>query len=156
MVLWAAEVAHRRRARGLRLNYPEAVLGGGKVIRESMGQSVATRASGTPDLVITGAIVLDHRGVANADVGIRDGRVVAVGKAGNPETMAGVDPRLVIGPPTEVLSGNGKSLTAGTIDSQAKPPPSRPRVEPRAAARITRRLADQFLLLCRCRCTPTR
>jgi urease subunit alpha len=95
----------------------EAVFGGGKVIRESMGQSVATRASGTPDLVITGATILDHWGVVKADVGIRDGRIVAIGKAGNPETMAGVDPRLVIGPSTEVMSGNGKILTAGTVDS---------------------------------------
>jgi urease subunit alpha len=64
----------------------EAVFGGGKVIRESMGQSRATRVQGTPDLVITGAVVLDHRGVVKADVGIRDGRIVALGKAGNPDT----------------------------------------------------------------------
>jgi urease subunit alpha len=95
----------------------EAVFGGGKVIRESMGQSVATRAEGTPDLVITGAVVLDHWGVVKADVGIRDGRVVALGKAGNPDTMSGVDPALVIGPNTEVLAGNGKILTAGAVDS---------------------------------------
>ena len=94
----------------------EAVFGGGKVIRESMGQSIATRGSGTPDLVITGAVVLDHWGVVKADVGIRDGRIVALGKAGNPETMTGVDPLLVIGPSTEVMSGNGKILTAGTVD----------------------------------------
>jgi urease subunit alpha len=94
----------------------EAVFGGGKVIRESMGQSIATRAEGTPDLVITGAVVLDHWGVVKADIGIRDGRIVALGKAGNPETMAGVHPRLVIGPSTEVMSGNGKILTAGTVD----------------------------------------
>ena len=95
----------------------EAVFGGGKVIRESMGQSIATRAQGTPDLVITGAVVLDHWGVVKADVGIRDGRIVALGKAGNPETMVGVHPDLVIGPSTEVLAGNGKILTAGTVDS---------------------------------------
>jgi urease subunit alpha len=94
----------------------EAVFGGGKVIRESMGQSIASRASGTPDLVITGAVVLDHWGIVKADVGVRDGRIVALGKAGNPETMAGVDPRLVIGPSTEIISGNGKILTAGTVD----------------------------------------
>jgi urease alpha subunit len=63
----------------------EVVFGGGKVIRESMGQSVATRAEGTPDLVITGAVILDHWGVVKADVGIRDGRIVALGKAGNPD-----------------------------------------------------------------------
>ncbi|MCW2496524.1 urease subunit alpha [Jatrophihabitans sp.] len=95
----------------------EAVFGGGKVIRESMGQAVATRASGTPDLVITGVVVLDHWGVIKADVGIRDGRIVALGKAGNPDTMDGVTPSLVIGPSTEILSGNGMILTAGGVDS---------------------------------------
>jgi urease subunit alpha len=94
----------------------EAVFGGGKVIRESMGQSTATRAQGTPDTVITGAVVLDHWGVVKADVGIRDGRIVAIGKAGNPDTMAGVHPDLLIGPGTEVIAGNGKILTAGAID----------------------------------------
>jgi urease subunit alpha len=95
----------------------EVVFGGGKVIRESMGQSTATRAEGTPDTVITGAVVLDHWGVVKADVGIRDGRIVALGKAGNPDTMDGVHPELVIGPSTEVISGNGRILTAGAIDS---------------------------------------
>jgi urease subunit alpha len=94
----------------------EVVFGGGKVIRESMGQSTATRAEGALDLVITGATVLDHWGVIKADVGIRDGRIVALGKAGNPDTMDGVHPDLVIGPSTEVLSGNGRILTAGAID----------------------------------------
>src|SRR6478736_1990862 len=94
----------------------EAVFGGGKVIRESMGQSRATRAEGTPDTVITGAVVLDHWGVIKADVGIRDGRIVAIGKAGNPDTMDGVDPGLVIGPNTEIIAGNGRILTAGAID----------------------------------------
>ncbi|MGA4989775.1 urease subunit alpha [Nonomuraea bangladeshensis] len=93
----------------------EAVFGGGKVIRESMGQSRATRAEGAMDLVITGAVILDHWGVIKADVGIRDGRVHGLGKAGNPDTMDGVD--LVIGPSTEILSGNGKILTAGAVDS---------------------------------------
>jgi urease subunit alpha len=94
----------------------EAVFGGGKVIRESMGQGRATRAEGAPDLVITGALVLDHWGVVKADVGVRDGRIVALGKAGNPDTMDGVHPDLVIGPGTEVLAGNGRILTAGAID----------------------------------------
>ncbi|MCG8924218.1 urease subunit alpha [Lentzea sp. CC55] len=94
----------------------EVVFGGGKVVRESMGQGIATRAEGAPDLVITGAVVLDHWGVVKADVGVRDGRIVAIGKAGNPDTMDGVHPDLVIGPSTEVLSGNGKILTAGGID----------------------------------------
>jgi urease subunit alpha len=94
----------------------EAVFGGGKVIRESMGQSRATRAEGAPDTVVTGAVVLDHWGVVKADVGIRDGRIVGLGKAGNPEIMDAVDPDLVIGPSTEVISGNGRILTAGAID----------------------------------------
>jgi urease subunit alpha len=94
----------------------EVVFGGGKVIRESMGQSTRTRADGAPDLIITGAVILDHWGVIKADVGIRDGRIVGVGKAGNPDTMDGIDPALVIGPSTEVLAGNGKILTAGAID----------------------------------------
>jgi urease subunit alpha len=94
----------------------EAVFGGGKVIRESMGQGRATRAEGAPDLVITGAVVLDHWGVVKADVGVRDGRIVALGKAGNPDTMDGVHPDLVIGPGTEVLAGNGRILTAGGVD----------------------------------------
>ncbi len=95
----------------------EAVFGGGKVIRESMGMARATRAEGALDTVITGAVVLDHWGVVKADVGIRDGRVVALGKAGNPDTMDGVHPDLVIGPSTEVIAGNGKVLTAGAVDS---------------------------------------
>jgi urease subunit alpha len=95
----------------------EAVFGGGKVIRESMGQSTVTRADGAPDLVVTGAVVLDHWGVVKADIGVRDGRIVGIGKAGNPDTMDGVDPALVIGPSTEILAGNGKLLTAGAVDS---------------------------------------
>jgi urease subunit alpha len=94
----------------------EVVFGGGKVIRESMGQATATRAEGTPDLVITGAVILDHWGIIKADIGVRDGRIVGIGKAGNPDTMDGVDPALVIGPSTEILAGNGKILTAGTVD----------------------------------------
>jgi len=95
----------------------EAVFGGGKVIRESMGQSRATRAEGALDTVITGAVVLDHWGIVKADVGIRDGRITALGKAGNPDTMSGVHPGLVIGPATEVIAGNGKILTAGAVDT---------------------------------------
>jgi urease subunit alpha len=94
----------------------EVIFGGGKVIRESMGQSLVTRAEGAPDLVITGVVVLDHWGVVKADVGVRDGRIVGIGKAGNPDTMDGVDPALVIGPSTEVIGGNGKILTAGGVD----------------------------------------
>lgn len=95
----------------------EVVFGGGKVIRESMGQARTTRAEGAADLVITGAVILDHWGVVKADIGVREGRVVAIGKAGNPDTMDGVHPDLVIGPSTEILSGNGKIVTAGAIDS---------------------------------------
>ncbi|KAK1177695.1 urease subunit alpha [Streptomyces sp. NBS 14/10] len=95
----------------------EAVFGGGKVIRESMGQSRATRAEGTPDTVITGAVILDHWGVVKADVGLRDGRITGIGKAGNPDTMDGVHPDLVIGPETEVIAGNGRILTAGAVDA---------------------------------------
>ena len=94
----------------------EAVFGGGKVIRKSMGQSGRTRAQGTPDLVITGALILDHWGIVKADIGIRDGRIVGIGKAGNPDTTSGVDPSLVIGPSTEIMSGNGRIITAGAID----------------------------------------
>lgn len=94
----------------------EAVFGGGKVLRESMGQSRATRADGAPDTVITGVIVIDHWGIIKADVGIRDGRICALGKAGNPDTMTGVHPDLVVGPSTEIIAGNGRILTAGAID----------------------------------------
>ncbi|MFE7776894.1 urease subunit alpha [Streptomyces sp. NPDC057445] len=95
----------------------EAVFGGGKVIRESMGQSRTTRAEGAPDTVVTGAVILDHWGVVKADIGIRDGRITGIGKAGNPETMDGVHPALVIGPETEIIAGNGKIVTAGAIDA---------------------------------------
>jgi urease subunit alpha len=94
----------------------EIVFGGGKVVRESMGQSRVTRAEGAPDLVITGALILDHWGVVKADIGIRDGRIVGIGKAGNPDTMDGVDPELVIGPSTEILAANGKIVTTGAVD----------------------------------------
>jgi urease subunit alpha len=94
----------------------EVVFGGGKVIRESMGQSTVTRADGAPELVITGAVILDHWGVVKADIGVSEGRIVGIGKAGNPDTMDGVHPALVIGPSTEVLAGNGRIVTAGAID----------------------------------------
>ncbi|WP_067862160.1 urease subunit alpha [Nocardia shimofusensis] len=94
----------------------EAVFGGGKVLRESMGQSRATRAEGAPDTVITGAIIIDHWGIIKADIGIRDGRISAIGKAGNPDIMSGVHPDLVVGPSTEIIAGNGRIVTAGAID----------------------------------------
>lgn len=95
----------------------EAVFGGGKVIRESMGQSRTTRADGAPDTVVTGAVIIDHWGIVKADIGIRDGRITGIGKAGNPDTMDGVHPGIVIGPETEVIAGNGKIVTAGAIDA---------------------------------------
>ena len=94
----------------------EAVFGGGKVLRESMGQSRATRADGAPDTVITGAVIIDYWGIIKADIGIRDGRIVAIGKAGNPEIMSGIHPDLVVGPSTEIIAGNGRIVTAGAID----------------------------------------
>jgi urease subunit alpha len=94
----------------------EAVFGGGKVLRESMGQSRATRAEGAPDTVITGAVIIDYWGIIKADIGIRDGRITAIGKAGNPDIMSGVHPDLVVGPSTEVIAGNGRIVSAGAID----------------------------------------
>lgn len=95
----------------------EAVFGGGKSIRESMAQSTTTRAEGALDTVITNAIVLDWWGVVRADIGIRDGRIVGIGHAGNPDISDGIDPDLVIGPSTDVISGEGRIVTAGAIDS---------------------------------------
>ncbi|MEQ8865432.1 MAG: urease subunit alpha [Thalassobaculum sp.] len=92
----------------------EVKFGGGKVIRDGMGQSQASRADGAVDLVITNATVLDHTGVFKADIGVRDGRIVGIGKAGNPDVQPGVD--IVIGPGTEALAGEGKILTAGGLD----------------------------------------
>ncbi len=94
----------------------EAVFGGGKSIRESMVQGSTTRAQGALDTVITNAVVLDHWGIIKADVGIRDGRIVALGRAGNPDICDGVHPRMHIGPSTDVISGEGRILTAGAID----------------------------------------
>ncbi len=94
----------------------EAVFGGGKTIRESMAQGTTTRAEGSPDLVITNAVVLDHSGIFKADVGVREGRIVALGRAGNPHITDGVHPALRIGPSTEILAGEGRILTAGAVD----------------------------------------
>jgi len=103
--------------RDLTVGGEEAVFGGGKSIRESMAQSTATRADGALDTVITNAIVLDWWGIVRADVGLRDGRIVALGRSGNPDIADGVHPDLVIGPSTDVISGEGRILTAGGIDS---------------------------------------
>ena len=96
----------------------EVKFGGGKVIRDGMGQSArATSRDGALDLVITNALILDHWGIVKADIGIRGGRIVGIGKAGNPDIMAGVTPGLVIGAATEVIAGEGRIVTAGGIDS---------------------------------------
>jgi urease subunit alpha len=96
----------------------EITFGGGKVIRDGMGQSVgATRADGALDLVITNALIIDYWGIVKGDIGVRDGRIVKVGKAGNPDTMAGVDPELVVGASTEVIAAENLIVTAGAVDS---------------------------------------
>lgn len=95
----------------------EVIFGGGKSGRESQGQSHRTRAENTPDLVIVNVVVFDHQRIIKADVGIRDGRFVAVGKSGNPDIMDGVHPDLVVGPSTELLNGSGLIMTPGAIDT---------------------------------------
>src|SRR5436305_11081975 len=98
----------------------EITFGGGKVIRDGMGQSSgAMRAGtgGTLDLVITNALIVDHWGIVKGDIGIRDGRIIKVGKAGNPDTMDGVDPELVVGAGTEVIAGEHLIVTPGGVDS---------------------------------------
>lgn len=94
----------------------EVVFGGGKSIRESMAQGGRSRADGALDTVVTNALVLDWWGIVKADVGIRDGRIVALGRAGNADIADGVHPQLAIGPGTDVISGEGRILTAGAID----------------------------------------
>src|SRR5215475_5007628 len=93
----------------------EVKFGGGKVIRDGMGQGQAARVDGAVDTVITNALVIDHTGIIKADVGLRDGRIAGVGRAGNPDVQPGVD--IVIGPGTEAIAGEGKILTAGGVDS---------------------------------------
>jgi len=93
----------------------EVKFGGGKVIRDGMGQAQTTRANGAVDTVITNALILDWWGIVKADIGIRDGRICGIGKAGNPDTQAGVD--IVVGPGTEAIAGEGHILTAGSIDT---------------------------------------
>ncbi|GAB7388383.1 urease subunit alpha [Bacillaceae bacterium] len=96
----------------------ECKFGGGKVLRDGMGQSSrATREEGVLDVVITNALILDYWGIVKADIGIRDGRIAGIGKAGNPDTMEGVHPDLVIGAATEVIAGEGLIVTAGGIDT---------------------------------------
>src|ERR1700756_420490 len=93
----------------------EVKFGGGKVIRDGMGQGQASRAEGAVDTVITNAVIVDHWGIVKADIGIRDGRISGIGKAGNPDIQPGVD--IVIGPGTEAIAGENRIITAGGIDS---------------------------------------
>ena len=93
----------------------EVKFGGGKVIRDGMGQSQVTRAGGAVDTVITNALIIDHSGIYKADVGLRSGRIHKIGKAGNPDTQSNVD--IIIGPGTEIIAGEGRILTAGGFDS---------------------------------------
>jgi len=93
----------------------EVKFGGGKVIRDGMGQSQRSRAEGAVDTVVTNALILDHWGIVKADIGIRDGRIAGIGKAGNPDIQSGVD--IVIGPGTEAIAGEGRIVTAGAIDA---------------------------------------
>ncbi len=93
----------------------EVKFGGGKVIRDGMGQSQVTRAAGAVDTVITNAVILDHWGIVKADIGLKDGLIAAIGKAGNPDIQPGVD--IIIGPGTEIIAGEGKIITAGAFDT---------------------------------------
>ena len=93
----------------------EVKFGGGKVIRDGMGQSQVTRAGGAVDLVVTNALVIDYLGIYKADIGVKDGKIHAIGKAGNPDIQSGVN--IIIGPATEVIAGEGKILTAGGMDA---------------------------------------
>mgnify|MGYP001370751192 FL=1 len=92
----------------------EVKFGGGKVIRDGMGQSQVTREGGAVDTVITNALILDHWGIIKADIGIKDGKIVGIGKAGNPDVQPGVD--IIVGPGTEAIAGEGRILTAGGLD----------------------------------------
>ena len=93
----------------------EVKFGGGKVIRDGMGQSQIPRSGGAADTVITNALILDHSGIYKADVGLRDGRILKIGKAGNPDTQPNVT--IIIGPGTEIIAGEGRILTAGGMDA---------------------------------------
>ncbi|MBR0748810.1 urease subunit alpha [Bradyrhizobium japonicum] len=101
--------------RDLTIYGEEVKFGGGKVIRDGMGQSQLTRAQGAVDTVITNALILDHWGIVKADIAIRDGLIAAIGKAGNPDTQPGVS--IIIGPGTEIIAGEGKIITAGGMDT---------------------------------------
>jgi urease subunit alpha len=109
-------IAERSSGGANALRYGEEVkFGGGKVIRDGMGQSQLTRAEGAMDTVITNALIVDYTGIVKADVGLRGGRIAKIGKAGNPDTQPGVD--VIIGPGTEIIAGEGRILTAGGMDA---------------------------------------
>ena len=93
----------------------EVKFGGGKVIRDGMGQSQVTRADGAVDLVVTNALVIDYLGIYKADIGVKNGKIHSIGKAGNPDIQSGVN--IIVGPATEVIAGEGKILTAGGMDA---------------------------------------
>jgi len=109
-------IAERSSSGANALRYGEEVkFGGGKVIRDGMGQSQLTRVEGAMDTVITNALIVDWTGIVKADIGLRDGRIARIGKAGNPDTQPGVD--VIIGPGTEIIAGEGRILTAGGMDA---------------------------------------
>lgn len=109
-------IAERSSGEANRLHYGDEVkFGGGKVIRDGMGQSQITRAAGAMDTVITNALIIDWSGIYKADIGLRDGRIAKIGKAGNPDTQPGVD--IIIGPGTEIIAGEGRIVTAGGMDA---------------------------------------
>ena len=95
----------------------EVKFGGGKVLRDGMGQAPHVGAAQAPDVLITNALIVDHWGIVKADIGIKYGIIVAIGKAGNPALMAGVHPQLIVGASTEVIAGEGLIVTPGGIDS---------------------------------------
>jgi urease subunit alpha len=97
----------------------ESIFGGGKSVRDGMNQLPLVDAGGPghPDLVITNAVIIDYWGIIKGDIGIKNGKIVAIGKSGNPSIQSGVDPRLVIGPGTDIIAGEGKICVAGGIDS---------------------------------------
>jgi len=95
----------------------EVKFGGGKVLRDGMGQAPHIGAAQAPDVLITNALIVDHWGIVKADIGLKDGIIVAIGKAGNPALMAGVHPQLIVGASTEVIAGEGLIVTPGGIDT---------------------------------------
>ena len=95
----------------------ECKFGGGKVLRDGMGQATGISQAAALDVVITNALIIDYTGIVKADIGIKDGRIVGIGKAGNPDVMEGVDPQMIVGVTTEVIAGEGQILTAGGLDT---------------------------------------